>query len=428
MTTDKPKLTQGFCNQVQGVGGKVRYPDHEVKGLELRVTAAGAKAFVVRYRKPNRKQTEMTLGKVGVMTLAEARQRAREALVEVAGGSDPAESKKTAQRVAMELTEGTVAKVAEKWTTSTKYLDLRENTRRGYQVHLDKRIIPKLGHVPIKEITRADVSKFLDVLAKEQGNAVSNGTRTALSALFTFALERDLAQGNPVRDVTPMQRNKIKDRVLSAEELKALWARTDDVIERELTGVNMTLALAFAVRLLMLIPARVSEVIGMRWDEIDFDEALLTVPLDRMKGKKSHEVPLAEAALKTLADWREVKASQSVWVFPKKDMSGPMSRDVVGKACRRFAGEMGWKNFGPHDLRRTFATNLAGKTPTEIIERVLGHNVGGGKAIVYYDHHTYREEKRRALEAWEGILMEIVGVTDASEDNIVKLSDRANGG
>ncbi|MEL6857750.1 MAG: tyrosine-type recombinase/integrase [Pseudomonadota bacterium] len=428
MTTDKPKLTQGFCNRVQGAGGKVRYPDHEVKGLELRVTAAGAKAFVVRYRKPNRKQTEMTLGKVGVMTLAEARQRAREALVEVAGGSDPAESKKAAQRVAMELTEGTVAKVAEKWTTSTKYLDLRENTRRGYQVHLDKRITPKLGHVPIKEMTRADVSKFLDVLAKEQGNAVSNGTRTALSALFTFALERDLAQGNPVRDVTPMQRNKIKDRVLSAEELKALWARTDDVIERELTGVNMTLALAFAVRLLMLIPARVSEVIGMRWDEIDFDEALLIVPLDRMKGKKSHEVPLAGAALKTLADWREVQTSQSVWVFPKKDMSGPMSRDVVGKACRRFAGEMGWKNFGPHDLRRTFATNLAGKTPTEIIERVLGHNVGGGKAIVHYDHHTYREEKRHALEAWEGILMEIVGVTDASADNVVKLSERVTGG
>ena len=421
MINSKPKLTQGFCNQVQGTGNKVRYPDHDVKGLELRVTAAGAKTFVIRYRKPNRRQAEMALGKAGVLTLADARQRAREALVEVAAGGDPAESKKAAQRVAVERTEGTVAKAAEKWITSQKYLNLRPSTRNGYEGHLDRRIKPKLGHLPIKELSRADVSKFLDTVAKEHGNAVSNATRTTLSALFSFALERDLAQSNPVRDVRPMQRNQIKDRVLSAEELKALWTRTDDVIQNDLRGVNMTLPVAFTIRLLMLVPARVSEIAGLQWEEIDFEGEILTVPAERMKGKKPHEIPLASFALNTLSDWKKVQPTPSKWVFPKKDLRGPMGRDVVGKACRRFAEEMKWEKFGPHDLRRTFATNLAGKIPRDIIERVLGHNVGGGRAIVHYDHHTYREEKRHALEVWEATLMEIAGIARGSSGNVIRL-------
>ena len=109
-------------------------------------------------------------------------------------------------------------------------------------------------------------------------------------------------------------------------------------------------------------------------------------------------------------------------MFPNRAGFAPMSRRRHGRACARFAEAWGWEPFGPHDLRRTIATRLAKLgVVKEINQRLLGHKVGSGEAILHYDHHDYAEQKRVALELWEGELNVILSLTpNHAETNKVK--------
>lgn len=159
--------------------------------------------------------------------------------------------------------------------------------------------------------------------------------------------------------------------------------------------------------------------------ELDLEAATWLVPGERMKAGRPHLVPLPPRAVQLIREAislaetidDEGKTVEPVCVFPSpRDPSKPIRPDSVTHALSRVSEALGIKGLAVHDLRRTGSTALTserlGFSPF-IRSKVLGHgtDAGGGAAVssVHYDANEYVSEKRRALEAWEGLLLEIVG-------------------
>ena len=241
---------------------------------------------------------------------------------------------------------------------------------------------------------------MLDAVLRERSGSVCNHARSSASVLFSFAVEKGWIDFSPVSAVKVKHRMKVRERILGDEEIRSLWAAC-----LEENGLSKTVA--EMVMLCLLLPARAKEVAGMQWEEVDFENALWTIPSERMKGHQRHQLPLAPCAINLLKTRQ--KDSNYKMVFPDKSGTKTINPKRAGRACNRQSKLMRVDSFGPHDLRRTIATRLAGMGYSrDIIERLLGHKVGGGRAIVNYDHYDYMEPKRKAMEAWEAELSRIL--------------------
>ena len=399
------RLTQKRANDAGALGKTYHLADHLVHRLKLRVTKAGAKSWVIIYRALDGSQRSKSLGKHSNITLAMARALARSELTDLDKGIDPLTKKEAARREAKSKPFRELSAIIDAYRSSTHYLSKRPTTRATYDNSFDKHITPALGDTPIEEIKRADVSIFLDELSSRTTGNVSNHARSALSVVMAFALERDLIEFNPVQGVKRTHKTPIKERLLNDQTLKSLWRALDECIA-------VTPTVAEMIRLLMFIPARVSEVSGMAWSEIDFSRSVWTLPAERAKGGMSHQVPLGECSqeiLSRLYDNQE-RVAASNWVFANTSNSGPMARTVPTRAVARIVEKSGLAKFSPHDFRHTCATRLAKLgTHRDVIERLLGHKVGTGRAIIHYDHYDYSDEKRNAIIAWERELLGVVG-------------------
>jgi integrase len=159
----------------------------------------------------------------------------------------------------------------------------------------------------------------------------------------------------------------------------------------------------------------------MTLEELDLDRGVWTIPAARMKGGQAHVVPLTPGAVQLIREAirlaQEGREKAPPVVFPgARDPSRSIRPDSVTHAMRDIMAALGLKNASPHDLRRTGATNMASErlaVAPFIVSKVLGHrsDTGGAAAVTlaHYALHDYAPEKRRALEAWEGLLLEIVG-------------------
>jgi integrase len=250
-----------------------------------------------------------------------------------------------------------------------------------------------LHGLPLAKVTKAQLIALFDRVSTQHGPVMANRVNAHLSAFFTWAVKRGEILDTPAR-LMPRNVERARSRVLTDDELRALWAATADG-----EGYHRL------VRLLLLTGVRRGEAGGMLWSEFDPEEAVWTVPSPRMKRGGAHEVPLSGLALAQLPPRREGMNS----VFGKLD--GPFSGWSKCKA--RLDARLAIAPWDLHDLRRTVSTRLheAGVEP-HIVEALLGH-VGGHRAGVAgnYNRATYRRQKREALARWADLVAAIVGVT-----------------
>jgi integrase len=156
----------------------------------------------------------------------------------------------------------------------------------------------------------------------------------------------------------------------------------------------------------------------MRADELDLERGVWVIPAERAKNGRAHSVPLPPASVTLLRSALKLKSrGKSAFVFPSpRDKGASIHPDALTRAMGGAMKALGFPLAGPHDLRRTGASRLAseriGVAPF-VISQVLNHitDAGGGSATTrrHYNVHLYATEKRRALEAWESLLLETVG-------------------
>jgi integrase len=382
------KLTDKTVPALTLPAGKseVIYFDDRLAGFGLRLRAGGAR-WIFQYR-TGRQQRRLTLGALGAMTAARARSVAEDLDARVHLGGDPQGEKASARL----RTQQTFRKTAD------AFLLFQEPALRPATLAATRRYLlahaRSLHNVDVKEITRPDVATLLTRVEREHGPVAANRARSALSAMFSWAMCEGLTDVNPTV-ATNLRAETPRDRVLTNDEIYAIWRalQSDDYSD--------------IIRLLLLTGQRRGEIGDLRWDEIDFDHASATLPASRTKNNRPHEVPLSAPVLDIL----RARHRHRDFVFGTYGAGGfngwAKARQRLDATIAPGAISQVWTI---HDLRRTCATHMAdiGIEP-HVIEAVLNHQSGSRRGVAgTYNRSRYAPQKRQALDRWAAHLSAIV--------------------
>jgi integrase len=392
-----------------------RYEKWEGGGFGVRVSPRG-KAWVWVYRHQGRPR-RMTLGSYPAMGLADARIKLAEARKLLERGIDPGDvevQQRKAERVA-ETVEELAEAYLEKWARP------RKRSAAEDERILRKDVIPAWRRRKAKDIARRDVIALLDAIVDRGSPIAANRTLAVIRRMFGWALSRDIVPASPCVAVKAPAKERRRDRVLSADEIAALWRAFDN------PELAMSLAIRLALKLQLVTAQRKGEIIGAERSEFDRDGRVWTIPAEKAKNGMPHRVPLSPLA-RALLDEIEVatgrrpdhgKEGPSRWLFPSPRRDGPITGPAVDHAMRDNRGILGTGDATPHDLRRTAASHMTSIGISRlVVSKILNHAEPGVTAV--YDRHSYDIEKRAALVAWGARLEEIIG-DRAERGNVVRL-------
>lgn len=378
--------------------GQAEYPDKQVPGLRVRIGSTGAKTFILRKRIGGR-VSNMTLGRYHEtrFTLADARKKARGLLSDIESGGDPTTTLVTPRK------GGKGANTIRALWPDYKAAKASRRSIGEIERIFDRYILPEIGDRLADAVTRADVTRLIDDIAKS-APVMARGVHAQLSAFYTWAMPRlERLPANPCRDAGRPPAPKPRERVLSDDELKALWKVADK--EPRPWGP--------AIKLLILTGQRRDEVIRADHAEFDLRAKMWTIPGERAKNGKAHLVPLSEAVVYVLNGIHEVEGTDKL--FPARGNSEAATSSYskawgrIFEAVEKEVGDQ-VERFTIHDLRRTLATGMQRLgIALPVTEAVLNHTSGTRAGIVgVYQRHDFKDEKRHALDAWAAEIDRIV--------------------
>jgi integrase len=419
-------------------GRRVELWDEATPGLCVRVNEKGGKVFVLRYRTDDGRQPRHKLGEYSPsFGVAEARRAAEKLRVQIRDGADPAGERKRRRHEARSEPIKTFNELADTFLAASESgawrprgKKKRERTIADETGILGRHIRPAIGALRLEEVDRNTIRNFLRAMAAKGIGAQVNRAHAVTRQVLAYGVAEERLASNPAAGLAPVAHEKPRNRVLTDAELRALWAALKapaglkkpvrkGAAERKQIYVGRPLAIA--VQLCVLLLQRRNEVAGMTVEELDLETGVWTIPADRMKGGRPHVVPLPGEAVKLINEALELakagrKKAPAV-VFPSsRDAEKSIRPDSVTHVMRDAMAALDLPNASPHDLRRTGATALVGERlgfAPFIVSRVLAHSsdMGGAAAVTlaHYALHDFGGEKRRALEAWEKLLLEVVG-------------------
>jgi integrase len=396
--------------------------DLSVPGFGVRVRPSGSPVYIVVKRLPgDPKPIRITIGRTSDITLADAREEARKASAAVRRGVDVNAEKqrdlvvrKVERDRARKVEEDTGHRLGTFGETATRYC--REECaglKRGAEVEaiIRRALLPIWGDRPLDELRRRDLTEALNPLMAARKMQAAHKLREIAIRVLNWAVDRGdievnfLASASRGRKRAGILRRTQRDRVLTVDEIRAIWLACD--------GVGQPFGQL--VRLWLLLGQRKNEIAGMEWAELDLDAGLWTIPPGRYKTGIEHVVPLPASAVQLI---RSVPRICGRYVFSTRPGTRFSGFSKSKERLDRLSGATGW---WIHDLRRTLRTGLAGlRVDPDVAERVIGHVIGGVRGV--YDRHAYIDEKREALERWA---LHVAGIVDPRPPNVVSIAARA---
>jgi integrase len=367
-------------------------PDPGCAGLYVIIQPSGHKSFAARFRFHG-KSRKLSLG---TLSLAAARKAAAAALHEAKEGRDPAAAKQAAKVERRTIEATTFRSVAE------RYMSLKAGMRRDGDGKvtftgnirtaarrlrdLERAILPTLGHRPVIEIRRSEITALLDKIEMESGPVAADRALALIRSLLNWYATRADNFVPPI--VKGMARTstqqQARSRILTDNEIRAIWNSKE-------SG-----PFAALVKFLLLTGARRAEAACMTWNEIESDN--WNLPGSRNKTRVDLTRPLSAAALAVIDSQRR----DCPFIFSKgRKAISTFSRDKVA-----FDAAVGISAYRLHDLRRTARSLLSrAGINADIGERCLGHVIGGVRGT--YDRHEYYNEKKHAYDALAALIEQI---------------------
>jgi integrase len=364
------------AKKVAKLKGEGRYHDGAVPGLYLQVTrtnAGIAKSWLLRYEMDGRPERNMGLGSLSIFSLAQARERGREARRLIADGVDPLEAKRQRRDTAR--------------TAAAKRLTFRQATEQYFDAHqaewtsashrdaflrsLRSHVYPHVGDMDVAAIEMADVLRALQPIWLTK-TATATRVRQRIEQILDFAV----VSGRRPPGSNPARWKGFLDQVLAKPAKVAPVNHHRAVDYRELPGFMGELrrceaVAARALEFLILTAARSGEVLGATWGEIDLDGATWTVPASRMKGGREHRVPLAPAAVALLRSLYREENNPHLFIGPLP------GRGFSDMALTRVLQRLG-RTETVHGFRSSFSDWAHERTAhsNHTIELSLAHNAG----------------------------------------------------
>ena len=412
----RQNLTDRFVNSRKKAspGRRDDYSDAIVPGLALRVTDRGHKSFVLVTRYPSNPvhPTRRSLGDVGVITLENAREKARGWLELIGRGIDP-KVEEARQRAAAERRQlNSFAAVAREFLE--RHASGLKKSAEAKRI-IEAEFVKRWGPRPITDIMPEEVATAIRAIVKRGAPYQAHNAFGYLRRLFSWAIGTHQfgISASPLERLSPKDligKREARDRTLNDAELHAMWNAAGEI--------GYPYGPVF--QLLMLTGQRELEIAHASWPEIGtLDNPLLTIPASRMKGSRTHEVPLTPKAVDILAAMPLFSAGD--YVFTTTAGSKPINGfSKAKKRIDKLSGVTGWVI---QDIRRTVRTRFSALPVEDLVrELVIAHAKPGLHKV--YDQHAYRVEKRRCLELWEGRLMAIVEPPPVDDTDFAKERER----
>ena len=345
--------------------------DRELPGFGVRVYPSGVKAYVVQTRAGGRSR-RVTVGRHGRLSTDEARRQAVRIMAGIGAGAgdgigageEPAFLPPGPPRPEAGRSPVTVADLAASYLDDHVALRCKPRTLSLYRAVIHGRLLPELGEVPVAAVGREHAASLHHRLRRTPYAA--NRAIEVLGGLIGMAEERGLrpAGGNPCRFVVRYKEHR-RERFLSDEEFRRLGGVLEEAEDGAVGGVSP--AAAAALRLLVLTGCRRSEILSLRWQDVDAQAGELRLP-DSKTGARL--VPLSPAALNVLSNLP--RAPDRPWVIPGRKPGAPLRNlHAPWKIVRARAG---LDDVRIHDLRHSFASRaLALGESLPMIGKLLGH-------------------------------------------------------
>ncbi len=367
-------------------------------GLWLQVRDAGRRSWLLRYMLAGRAR-EMGLGAEADVSLAEARELAREARKLARSGVDPIEHRRELRR-AGQGSGMTFRDVALLYIAAHEGTWRNAKHRAQWTSTLDAYAYPVLGSLPVPAVDTGAVLRVLEPIWREKPETASR-LRGRIEAVLDYARARGWREGeNPARwrghlaNLLPS-----RPKLATVEHHAALpWREAPAFVAllAKQAGLGAR-ALAFTI----LTAARTNETLGMTWGELDLNAATWTVPAERMKAGREHRVPLSEPALALLRELRPDKAAPGAFVFPGVKPGKSLSNVAMAALLRR----MKRRDVTVHGFRSTFRDWCAEATgyPREVAEAALAHTLRD-KVEAAYRRGDLFEHRARLMAEWAAYL------------------------
>jgi integrase len=395
--TDKTTEKQLRGLAPPGRGNRVVY-DETVKGFGCRITAAGARSFILNYRASGRER-RITIGSSPDWPLKTAREHARSLKRRIDMGEDPMQARNE------ERSARTVAQLCDAF--EAEHLPSRRaTTREDYRSLIRLYIRPRFGNLKVSAVRHVDIAALHREIAKRAPYR-ANRMLAVISVMMAQAVKDGWRPDNPASGVAKAHEEK-RERFLAPAEI----ARLAEALARHPEKIS-----ANAIRLLMLTGARRGEVLRATWDQFDLSTGIWNKPSSSTKQRRGHRVPLSAPALALLADMRREVVASCPLVFPSAKTSRPLTeiRRTWTSVCR-IAGLTGVRL---HDLRHSYASVLASSgLSLHSVGALLGHTQP--RTTARYSH-LYDDTLRAATERVGAV------VTGASkpEGKVMPLGRRA---
>ena len=350
------RLSNRFITSLETPDKEAVHWDDDLPGFGLRVRSSGKMTFICQFRNSQGRIRKITLGAYGRMTPHEARIEARSVLAAVDKGEDPAANRDAVKKAP------TMKEFAERYLREHAALKKKARSISQDKSMLDNIILPALGNQKLQGITRNDVTRLHYSLRKTPYRA--NRVLALLSKMFNLAERWGLRPdgSNPCRHVEKFKEKK-RERYLSSEELSRLG---NTLAQAEREGKELPSVIT-AIRLLILTGARLSEILDLRWEWVDFEHGCLRLP-DSKTGAKL--IPLSRPAYEILENLPRLMGNP--YVIPGAKEGEHLVN--LNKPWRRIRKRARLDDVRIHDLRHSFASVAAASgMGLPVIGALLGH-------------------------------------------------------
>lgn len=368
-------------------------------GMYAVVQPSGSIVFRIDYRLNGRRET-LTLGRYGAagLSLARAREKCIDAKRAISEGLSPAQEKQREKRRLKEAKS--FGQFGERWFQEARMAD---STRAMRRTIYERDILPTFGNRLLTEISPADLRSMCARVKDRGAPATAVHVRDIVKLIYGFAILHGEKVPNPGDEVGPASIATFvpKDRSLSPAEIRIMLA--------ELEHVPTLPTIRLGIRLILLTMVRKSELLDATWDEVDFENAVWSIPKERMKRSRAHNVYLAQQAVDILVALKTC-AGNSRYLLPSRyDADAPMSRATFNRittaVVARATGQgLPLGAFTVHDLRRTGSTllNELGFN-SDWIEKCLAHEDGRSSRGIY-NKAEYEHQRRHMLQEWASLI------------------------
>ncbi|MES2901579.1 MAG: integrase arm-type DNA-binding domain-containing protein [Pseudomonadota bacterium] len=374
-------------------------------GLYLDVSPSGSRIWRLKFRQADGKENRLTFGPYPEITLQHAREKRLAARRLMQEGIDPARHRDDAKRLAAEKAANTFEKIAREWYEN-KVPTWSERTAKNMLVRLEADIFPRIGSRPISELKHRELITMLRKIEDRGANEIAKRLKAVCSQIFSYAIQCGLAERNLVVDMKDVLKTRRASHfaAIDADELPVFLA----ALERN--EARMFKPTRIALRLMLLIFVRTSELIEAEWKEIDLETCNWVIPWQRMKrgkltvnpDKTNHHVCLSRQACELLRELHAITGG-SRHLFPnQRDPRKPISNNTLLVALER----MGYKGrMTGHGFRALAMSTIKERLGYrhEVIDRQLAH-APADKVASAYDRAQFLAERKKMMQDWADYL------------------------